>query len=137
MIVIPQVVAAAMLAHAAGEAPIEACGLLLGKGEQVHRCYRMTNTDHSPEHFSMDPREQFDAARAARARGETVVAVYHSHPATPARMSAEDIRLAQAPGMRYVILSLRDPAQPVIRCYILAADQPEEEPVRIEEQEDE
>jgi len=34
------------------------------------------------------------------------VAVYHSHPVTPARMSAEDIRLANDPTMVYLIYSL-------------------------------
>ena len=38
-------------------------------------------------------------------------------PATPASMSAEDLRLAYAPGLIHVILSLAVPGQPHIRAF--------------------
>lgn len=66
----------------------------------------MTNTDHSPEHFSFDPAEQFSAIRYARQEGLDVVANWHSHPETPSRPSEEDIRLAYDPNILYLILSL-------------------------------
>ena len=68
----------------------------------------MTNADHSPEHFSFDPKEQFAAFREARAQGLEICAVYHSHPASPARPSAEDLHLAYDPHLLYVIASLAD-----------------------------
>ena len=37
-----------------------------------------------------------------------MLGVYHSHPETPARPSAEDIRLALTPNVTYVIVSLQD-----------------------------
>ena len=46
-----------------------------------------------------------------------MLAVYHSHPESPARPSEEDIRLALTPGVSYVIVSLQDPGQPVIRSF--------------------
>ncbi|MCD7931881.1 MAG: M67 family metallopeptidase [Tannerellaceae bacterium] len=94
------------MAKAKQELPDEACGYLLGSGEEITYHYPMTNTDHSPEHFSFDPAEQFSAIRYARQEGLNVVANWHSHPETPSRPSEEDIRLAYDPNILYLILSL-------------------------------
>jgi proteasome lid subunit RPN8/RPN11 len=123
-----------LAAHARAEAPIEACGLLAGTGEAVAEAFRLTNVDHSPEHFSLDPREQLRAVRAAREAGREIIAVYHSHPATPARMSAEDLRLAVAPGMCYVILSLADPQGPQFKAFRVTEGVAIEEPLLIAEE---
>jgi proteasome lid subunit RPN8/RPN11 len=95
-----------MFAHAERAAPLEACGYLAAAGVVVSSCYEMTNTDASEEHFSFDVKEQFAVIRDARDRGLKISAVYHSHPKTPARPSAEDLRLAHDPGISYVIISL-------------------------------
>ena len=95
-----------IIAHAKKDAPVEACGYLAAKDGVVLRHYELTNRDKSHEHFSFDPREQFAAVRDARANGCVVSAVYHSHPASPARPSAEDIKLARDPQASYVIVSL-------------------------------
>lgn len=107
-LVIPQDVIAGIREQAVAEAPNEACGYLRGADGVVTGRIRMTNVDASPEHFSLDPQEQFAALKDVRQRGEHLLAVYHSHPETPARMSDEDIRLANDPGTIYVIHSLAD-----------------------------
>jgi len=89
-------------------APIEACGYLSLKDGVLAGIHELTNCDNSPEHFSCDPQEQFAAIKRARARGVSLEAVYHSHPASPARPSAEDIRLAHDAQKLYVIVSLAD-----------------------------
>jgi len=76
----------------------------------------MTNTDHSPEHFSFDPSEQFQALRTARSQGFELIANYHSHPETPSRPSVEDIRLAYDPDILYLILSLAGEI-PVLKAF--------------------
>ncbi len=97
----------AMISHAQDELPLEACGYLAAdKNGLVVRHYPMSNTDASGEHFSMDPAEQFAAVKDMRGRGLALRAVYHSHPETPARPSAEDIKLAFDPAVSYVIVSL-------------------------------
>lgn len=95
-----------IIEHAKREAPVEACGYLAAKDGVIIRHYEMKNIDQSPEHFSFDPKDQFSVVRDARAQGLEISAVYHSHPATPARPSAEDIRLAYDPSLSYVIVSL-------------------------------
>jgi [CysO sulfur-carrier protein]-S-L-cysteine hydrolase len=79
--------------------------------------FKMTNTDASNEHFTMEPREQFDVVKALRAQGNSMLAIYHSHPESPARPSEEDIRLALTPGVSHVIISLQNAEQPVIRSF--------------------
>jgi len=88
------------------ELPNEACGLLVGKDDVVKEQFALTNTDHSPEHFSFDPAQQFHVLRTARKSDLKIIANYHSHPSTPARPSEEDIRLAFDPEILYLIVSL-------------------------------
>jgi len=102
-----------LLAQARKQAPIEACGILGGRGDRVEVFCPMTNTDHSADHFLMEPAEQFKVVKSLRAAGQRVLAIHHSHPASPSRPSAEDIRLALTPDVLYTILSLQGPAN---RC---------------------
>ncbi len=106
MISIKQSIIDQIVAHARNELPNEACGYLAGDDGVVTHSYQLTNIDHSPEHFSFDPAEQFQTVRDARNKGLQIVANYHSHPATPARPSVEDIRLAYDPEISYLIISL-------------------------------
>jgi len=57
-------------------------------------------------HFSFDPEEQFAAIKDMRKKDLVPIAVYHSHPETPARPSKEDIRLAYDSDISYLIISL-------------------------------
>ncbi len=106
MIKIPQHIVNEIIKHAQSELPNEACGLLAGVNGEVQAHYTMTNIDHSPEHFSFDPQEQFSVLKQARANGQKIIANYHSHPSTPARPSDEDKRLAFDPDIVYIIVSL-------------------------------
>ena len=106
-----------MLAAARTAAPIEACGLLGGTGERATKCYVLANTDASPEHYAMKPEEQFAAVKEMRRSGLGLLAIWHSHPASPARMSAEDMRLAYTPDVLYVIISLVEPDGPQTRIH--------------------
>jgi proteasome lid subunit RPN8/RPN11 len=114
---IPKDIVETMVEHAQAEAPLEACGILAGRQFGVQMCYRMKNQDRSGDHFMMEPAEQFKVAKQIRAAGLEIVAIYHSHPQTPAWPSDEDIRLALTPGVTHVILSLADPTEPVIKGY--------------------
>ena len=105
-----------MIAQARKEAPVEACGYLAAKDGVVTVTYALTNVDQSNEHFSLDPAEQFSALKDARAKGLQICAVYHSHPQSPARPSAEDIKKAFDPDKIYVIVSLAN-GQEDIRAY--------------------
>jgi len=92
--------------HAKQESPLEACGYLGAKDGIITKVYALANIDKSNAHFSFEPKEQFAAVKDARAKGLEMRAVYHSHPASPARPSDEDIKLAYDPDMSYFIVSL-------------------------------
>ena len=77
-----------LISQAQLDAPNETCGYLLGtqNGDleaEVTENYWMENIDHSPEHFSFSPREQFAALKYARQNGLKILANWHSHPASP------------------------------------------------------
>ena len=97
-----------LIAQAQKDAPDESCGYLLGTDDEVTENYWMENIDHSSEHFSFAPKDQFAALRYAREHGLKILANWHSHPASPSRPSQEDLRLANDPTIRYAILSLLD-----------------------------
>ena len=120
MLKIPRNIHDDLIAHAREGFPLEVCGLLGGSGDTVSVIYRMTNTDASNEHFMMDPREQFTVIKDLRAKGVSMLAIYHSHPETPARPSVEDIKLALTPDVSYVIISLAG-AEPDIKSYRISA----------------
>ncbi len=106
MLTIPQTMYDELVTHARRDFPLEACGILGGTDGVVSEQYPMINTDKSNEHFMMEPREQFAVVKDLRTKGKAMLAIYHSHPETPARPSEEDIRLALTPDVSYVIVSL-------------------------------
>jgi len=116
MISISQEVLDQIIDHAKKDLPNEACGYLAGNEGIITKVYQLTNIDHSPEHFSFDPAEQFSAVKEARKNGLQIIANYHSHPTTPSRPSVEDIRLAYDPDISYVIISLAENV-PVVKSF--------------------
>lgn len=108
-----------MIRQACDELPNEACGLLTGKGDVAQARHALTNMDHSPEHFSLNPQEQFNVLKEARRDGRKIIASYHSHPASPARPSEEDIRLALDAQIVYIIISLAAGEPDVKAFYIV------------------
>ncbi|MBQ1388506.1 MAG: M67 family metallopeptidase [Clostridia bacterium] len=122
--------------HAIAELPNEACGLIAGikdgSDKMIKKVYLLTNTDHSNEHFSLDPREQLAAVKDMRANGLIPLGNWHSHPETPSRPSEEDKRLAYDKTASYMILSLMDSSDPVLNSFHIEGDTAEKEDLVIE-----
>lgn len=131
MIEIPRHIFDDMIDHTKEGFPLEVCGILGGKSDQVSKIYRMTNTDASNEHFMMDPKEQFAVVKDLRGGEQSMLAIYHSHPETPARPSEEDIRLALTPDVSYIIISLAEPGKPVAKSFKIANGAVAPEEIRI------
>lgn len=136
MLGIPRHVQEQMAHHARRGLPFEACGLLGGVSggsgvEDVRSAktfYPMTNVDQSPIHYALDPKEQFQVMKQMREKKEVLVGIFHSHVASPARPSAEDIRLAYYPGVSYILVSLsKDP--PEFRSYTIEGGEVREEKI--------
>lgn len=110
-----------IVAYAIQGLPVEVCGLLGGtikeEEKRIEAVYYLTNLDACSDHFSMDPKEQFQAIRDMRKKGLQMIGNFHSHPESPSRPSGEDKRLAYDPGIRYLILSLQDRDKPVLNAF--------------------
>lgn len=125
-----------ILAHAHKWLPSEACGLLGGEIKEngdkiVKKVYLLTNIDDSNEHFSMDPREQLAAVKDMRASGIVPLGNWHSHPESPSRPSDEDKRLAYDKTASYMILSLMNRDEPVLKSFKIDGAESEIEPLEI------
>lgn len=120
-----------IVAYAEKELPNEACGLIAGTingtDKEIKKVYLLTNTDHSNEHFSLDPKEQLEAVKDMRANGLSPLGNWHSHPETPSRPSEEDKRLAYDSKASYMILSLMDESNPVLNSFHIENNTSEKE----------
>lgn len=126
-----------ILDEAKKRAPNEACGLVAGIDQDgirlIKKVYILDNTDRSPEHFSLDPKQQFDAVRDMRRNGLVPLGNWHSHPATPSRPSDEDKRLAFDKNATYFILSLAQET-PVLNAFHIESGESRKENLEITEQ---
>ena len=97
----------AILTQAQNTPNAEICGLIAGKNGTPSRCYPVANIANDPTiRYQMSPEGQINALRQIRESGETLIAIYHSHPNATAQPSATDIAEAQYPEAAYLIVSL-------------------------------
>jgi [CysO sulfur-carrier protein]-S-L-cysteine hydrolase len=80
-----------MLDYVGQNAPLESCGLLAGKNDQVGKVIFVRNQAQSPARFVMDPYEQLKAFDWIESNGLDLLGIFHSHPAGPEAASATDI----------------------------------------------
>ena len=99
--------------------PNEICGMLIGRdircAEGIDRTRRVVDrlepgrnvfeAGEQYHRFSIDPRDQLRAERAAEKQGQMVLGYYHSHPDHPARPSEYDREHAW-PFYSYVIVEI-------------------------------
>lgn len=104
-------------AQALAESPNEACGLLAGRDGEASRMFEMTNAERSPVLYRMEPKEQLRVFNEIDEAGLDLVAIYHSHTRSPAYPSDTDVRLAYYPDTTYLICSLQDRDDPVLRGF--------------------
>jgi len=129
---LPSSIAEMIVAHARGELPNEACGLLSGDGTTVTaRAYHASRNLHrSPWRFEVDPRDLVRLVLAIERGGDQLLAIVHSHPATPAVPSPADVREARYPTLQLVV-GLATPATPDLRAWRIERAGPVEVGVRI------
>jgi proteasome lid subunit RPN8/RPN11/TusA-related sulfurtransferase len=124
-----------LLVHCQREYPKEACGLLAAEtaGGPIVQIYPMRNVENSPIGYSLDPKEQLLIEKQMRSRGQRMAGIYHSHTASAAFPSSVDVSLAISPEVSYVLVSLKDRQQPVVKSYRISGTTIEEESVIIAE----
>jgi proteasome lid subunit RPN8/RPN11 len=108
-----------IFAQAKQAVPAECCGLIGGTVDGVARSiYPLRNmAAETNVSYEAAPEDLFAAQRQMRARGEVLLAIYHSHPrSTEPAPSQTDVRLAYYPQAVYLIVGLAG-VKPVIRAF--------------------
>lgn len=113
------------------EFPNEACGLIAAEGDVPVRVYPMTNANASSDTYRFDGREQFKVFDEVEERGWDIWAIYHSHTHSEAYPSETDIKLAFYPDSRYLLLSVAERDQPVLRSFFIREGKVEEEEMTV------
>lgn len=121
-----------VISHARQDAPVEACGFLIGTEGRILRHYPVTNAERRNDHFTFEPNEQLAAYRTAGQEGLEVMGVYHSHPASPATPSAEDVRLARKSALLHIIVSLMNGGT-IVKGFYIKEGEVEVEPLTVVE----
>ncbi|GJQ34078.1 MAG: hypothetical protein JETCAE01_00880 [Anaerolineaceae bacterium] len=80
-----------IIAHVDSQLPLEACGLLAGRGSRVESLIEVTNQAQSPVRYVMDPIEQLKAFEWIESQGLELLGIFHSHPTGPETVSPTDI----------------------------------------------
>ena len=119
-----------LVAHAREEEPNECCGYARARDGRIDQVYRAVNEQHSPYGFSFG----FDALMAANELDDEgwEVAVYHSHPRSPAEPSQQDINTAQYPNWTYLIVTLAG-GEPDVRAWRIGDGRVDEEELILED----
>jgi [CysO sulfur-carrier protein]-S-L-cysteine hydrolase len=113
------------------EFPNEACGVIAGEAGVPVKVFPMRNADASPVTYRLDGKEQLKNFDELDERGWDLWAIYHSHTHSEAYPSETDRRLAFYPEARYLLVSLEDREEPVIRSFFIREGEVEEEELKI------
>ncbi len=126
MLTIPAAIIEEMLAHLRSDYPDEGCGLLGGLAGVVSHHWPTTNAEPDDKYvrYLIEPKEQLAAEEEMDQLGQELTAIYHSHTHTPAYPSPTDVRTAYYPESFYVLVSLTDPQNPIIRAYKIIKPDP-------------
>ena len=127
-----------IVAHALEEDPNECCGILAGQDGRVTRLYRVTNVEHSPYRYSMDPKDLLAINQEIDDSRWELLVIYHSHTHSEAYPSATDVRMSTWPDGKsiwpeayYILVSLMDKSSPAIRAFRIEDGTISEEELRI------
>jgi len=116
-LILPPAIREEIVAHARGYAPRECCGVIAGRVGAPTQLHRLTNVEPGVSRYLFDDEEFYRVYWEIENRGETLLAVYHSHPVTVAFPSKTDVEFAFWPDAVYVICSLEVPEEPAIRGF--------------------
>jgi proteasome lid subunit RPN8/RPN11 len=108
-----------IVAHAQAGKPEEVCGILRGQDNRAWELVQGQNVAPDPcQDYEVDTRtllRQFEFEE----QGDEMVAIYQSHPVSPAYPSASDAWNAHYPDCAYIICSLEQPERVAVRAYQL------------------
>jgi proteasome lid subunit RPN8/RPN11 len=109
------------------EFPNECCGLIAAENGAPVKVFPMRNADASPVTYRLDGKEQLRVFDEMDEQGWDLWAIYHSHTHSEAYPSETDVKLAFYPDARYLLLSLAERADPVLRAFRIVEGEVTEE----------
>lgn len=96
----------------------EICGLIGSNAGKPLTVYPIANVAaNTTGEFEMDPQQQISAFKAMRGKGESLFAIYHSHPQSPPVPSARDLEDLGYPEALQLIISLNTKGVLEMRAY--------------------
>jgi [CysO sulfur-carrier protein]-S-L-cysteine hydrolase len=135
---IPRQIVDEIVAHSLEDAPNECCGLLAGADGEARTLHRARNEFESPLRYNVHPLDLLRITTEISDAGEELVGIYHSHTRSEAYPSQTDVNLAENwPDPLYLICSVADPENPVVRAYSLRDAAIAEVPLEVSEGDDE
>ena len=111
-----------MVEHGLAGFPNEACGLLAGKEGRPVKFFPMVNRDASPVTYRLEPKEHLRVFDEIDDEGWELLAIFHTHTHSEAYPSPTDRKQAFYPEAQYLVMSLSDRVNPVLRGYRIAED---------------
>jgi len=108
-----------VLAHARRDHPIETCGIVASSlaGQVATRVVPMRNQAASTTFFQFDSREQLQVFRSLEERNEFHQVIYHSHTASEAYPSQDDVEYAGYPEAHHLIVSTWERTKEPVRSF--------------------
>jgi [CysO sulfur-carrier protein]-S-L-cysteine hydrolase len=114
------------------EFPNECCGIIAADADDGPvKVFAARNIDASPATYRLDGMDQLRISEEIDERGWKTWGFYHSHTHSEAYPSKTDRDQAFYPETRYLILSLQDRDEPVLRSFFLKDGGVEEEELTI------
>jgi proteasome lid subunit RPN8/RPN11 len=120
-----------MVEHGLAAFPNESCGLLAGKQGRPVKFFPMTNRDASPVTYRLDPKEQLQVFDEMEEQEWDLLGIFHTHTHSEAYPSETDRSQAFYPEAEYLVLSLSDRANPVLRSFRMQDDEVVEQELEI------
>lgn len=107
-----------LVEHGQAEHPREACGVLLGVGDEVRRVVPVRNVADNPRHqYRLDDREL--ARVIGGVDGLELVGFYHTHPNGEPIPSPVDVAQAAYPATPFLIVGLKDRLHPQFAAWLI------------------
>jgi proteasome lid subunit RPN8/RPN11 len=130
---IPPAIFSEVVEHCRAGLPNEACGFLGGRDGAAEHVYKLTNAARSPVYYRPADKEMIAAMNDIDEKGFELVAIFHSHVASPAYPSPTDIREAHYPDSAYVIVSMENQYEPDVRAYLIQKEDWRDQNGQVEE----
>ncbi len=108
----------------------EVCGLLSGADGIITRTLAATNAAGDPKtSYEIAPQELFALMRRIRESGETLLAIYHSHPNGRPTPSERDLAEANYPDVAHIVAGVAPNGDVSLRAFYIREQSAAEVPI--------